>query len=79
MDKNDKIRKWLNGELSDSEQKEYEASEEFAELSRLMNAVDDFAAPPYDPEKEFEKLAKTTINNKPTISLYQRVKPVLRI
>ncbi|WP_297097455.1 FecR family protein [uncultured Draconibacterium sp.] len=79
MDKSDKIRKWLNGEVSDSEQKEFQASEEFAELSRLMNAVDNFAAPPYDAEKEFEKLAKTTIENKPVISLYQKLSSVIRI
>lgn len=69
----------MNDELSVAEKKEFEASEEFAELKRLLDAVNNFAAPPYDATKEFGKLSKNTIKNRPGVSLVKRLSPVVRI
>lgn len=79
MDRNDKIRNWLEGELSESERKEFENSEAFAEMSRLMNAVNKFAAPPYDAEKEYRKFTEKSIQKKRTISFYQRISPAFKV
>ena len=57
MDKDEKIRKWLQGNLSDSEKKEFENTKEFEKISRLLKAVDNFKAPEYNTDKEFRKLS----------------------
>ncbi|WP_340110958.1 FecR family protein [Maribellus mangrovi] len=79
MDRNDKIRKWLKGELTDSERKDFESSDEFAEMRRLMDAVNKFAAPPYNAEKEYRKFEGKHLKTNREISLYQRISPVLKV
>jgi len=79
MTNEDKIKRWLAGELSDTERTEFEGAEEYAKLDRLMKAVNNFKAPAYDVDKESTRLSENVICNKPTISLYKRISPVFRI
>ncbi len=75
MTNEDLIKKWLSGELSDTEKKEFENSDEFTEINKLMQALKSFKAPEYNAENEYKNL----FQEKPVISLYDRFKPVLKI
>ncbi|TLX72599.1 FecR family protein [Labilibacter sediminis] len=79
MTNEDKIKRWLSGELSDSERAEFESSEEFGKIDKLLKAVNSFKAPEYDVEKEYNILSDNLSYNRRSISLYEKVRPVLRI
>lgn len=79
MNTEDKIKRWLAGELSESERTEFERSEEFAKIDKLMKAAQAFKAPNYNVEGEFAKLSNTIIQGKKSISLYNKMSPILRI
>ncbi len=79
MTSEDKIKKWLAGELSDAERKEFENSEEFVEINKLLKAVNNFKAPEYSIDGEYKKLSDRLSGNKKTISLYERISPLLKI
>lgn len=72
---NEKIYKWLAGELSDSEKKEFESSNDFAELDKMLKALKSFKAPEFNIEKEYSKVSK----DRKSIPLYQKIKPILKI
>lgn len=73
------IKKWLAGELSDEEKSEFESSEAYADLRKLSEALPAFKAPPYNTEKEYSKISGKIFRKGRTISLYDRLKPVLKI
>jgi transmembrane sensor len=79
MNNGDKIRKWLEGELSDAEKKQFEATEEYAKIDRLVKAVNNFKAPEYDPDKKYREFSENVFHKKETFSLYRKISPVLRI
>lgn len=79
MTNEDKIKRWLAGELSDTERTEFEGTEEFAKIDKLMKALNNFKAPQCDVDKEYSRLSESVIRNGRTISLYKRISPVLRI
>lgn len=79
MANEDKIKKWLAGELSEYERKEFESSEEFAEIDKLLKSVKNFKAPEYDVDSEYNRLSKKLMDQKRSVSLYQRISPVLKI
>ena len=79
MTNEDRVRKWLANELSDSERKEFEGTETFAKVDRLLRAVDSFKAPEYDIDGEFCKLSEGVLNKKRAVSLFERFSPVFRI
>ncbi|GAO27756.1 FecR family protein [Geofilum rubicundum] len=79
MNNEDKIKKWLAGELSESETSDFESTEEFAKIDKLMKAVNTFKAPGYDVLNEYSKLSDNVLHSKRTISLFERMKPVLKI
>ena len=79
MIREEKIKKWLAGELSESERKEFESSAEFIEIQKIFKAVNNFKAPDYDVDEEYNRLSDKLMNQKRTISLYERISPVLKI
>ena len=79
MTNEDKIKKWLAGELSDKEKEEFESSEEFAEINKLMKAVKSFKAPKYDVDNEYQNLSNNVLHKKRTISLYEKISPLMKI
>jgi len=79
MTNEDKIKKYLAGELSDSDKKEFESTEEFAKIHRLLKAVNNFKAPEYNTDSEFSRLPKNLTQAKRSISLYKRISPLVRI
>jgi transmembrane sensor len=79
MTNEDKIKKWLAGELSDAEKKEFESTEEFTEIDKLTKALSKFKAPEYDIDSEFQKLSKTVIHNKKSGYFIKKISPVVKI
>ncbi|MEX0982816.1 MAG: FecR domain-containing protein [Bacteroidales bacterium] len=79
MTNDDKIKKWLAGELSDSERQEFESSADFAATKRLLEAVENFKAPEYDIEGEYSRLTKRVLSSKKTISLHERIAPLFKV
>lgn len=79
MTNEDIIKKWLAGELTDEEKKEFESSAAYTEIRELSGALQAFKAPEYDTEKEYEKLSERVYNKNRTISIYDRIKPALKI
>lgn len=79
MDNSDKIRKWLAGELSDSERREFERSDEYANISKILNSVEHFAAPEYDVEEAYNRLSARTVRKTNVIHLYSKLSPVFKV
>ncbi len=79
MTNEEKIKKWLAGELSDAEKKEFKSSEEFAEISKLTKALTDFRAPEYDVDNEYKRLSETIIQKEKPNFLLKKIYPVLKI
>ena len=79
MTNDDKIKKWLAGELSDSERREFESSEDFVRINRLIKAVKNFKAPEFDIEGECSRLSQSVFNSKRTVSFYERTAPVFKV
>lgn len=79
MTNEDKVKEWLAGELSDLERKEFESSDEFAKIHRLLRAVHNFKAPEYDVDSEYNRLSENIIKHKRSFSLYKRISPLLKI
>jgi len=78
MTNEDKIKRWLAGELSESERAEFESTDEFAKIDKLMSAVKNFKAPEYNIEGELNHLSNRVVRTK-KISLYTRLSPVWRV
>lgn len=79
MTSDDKIKRWIAGELTDSERKEFESSEEFAGIHKLLKAVKNFKAPEFDLEGEYSRLSESLSNSPKTISLFDRIAPVFKV
>lgn len=79
MNKEEKIRKWLAGELSETEKNKFELSSEFVEIKRLLKAVKSFKAPDYGIDTELNKLSKNIFHQQKTINFYKKISPLLKI
>lgn len=79
MTKEDKIKRYLADELSDSEKLEFESSPEFAKIDRLLKALNNFQAPEYDVDSAYKRLAEDSKQAKRSLSLYERIRPLIRI
>lgn len=79
MSSEEKILKWLAGELSDVERKEFEGTDEFADIARLLKALENFKAPEYDVNGQYKRVSENVVQRAKTISIYKRIGPALRI
>ncbi len=79
MTNEEKIKRWLAGELSDGEKKEFESSEEFTEIGKLTKALNNFKAPEYNVDSEFKRLSETIIHKEKPDSILKKIYPVLKI
>ena len=50
------LAKWLAGEVSEEEKKEFENSEEGKDMQAIIKATELLKVPPYDTEGELKKL-----------------------
>lgn len=79
MTNEEKIKKWLAGELSEAEKKDFEDTEEFAKISKLLKAAHHFRAPEYSMDSEYRRLSEKLFSPKTTISIYERISPFFKI
>lgn len=79
MERDKQIERWLSGELSPKELKEFESSVEFAKITRLLHAVQQFKAPEYPVKSEYSKLKGQISKSSHQMSITRRILPVLRI
>lgn len=77
MEKEEIIKKWLEGSLSDDEKKSFEKTKEYKELNRLNNAILSFKAPVFPVEEELNRFSH--IEPKEKIIALDWIKPLLRI
>lgn len=73
------IKKWLANELSEEEKLEFESTEAYTEVRKLSDALQAFKAPAYNADEEYKKLSDKVFHAHKTVSLYQYMKPVLKI
>ncbi len=79
MSREENIKKWLTGELSEAERKQFEQTREFEEIDKLLKAAKHFKAPDYDVQNEYNKLAENVMGHGKTVSLFDRMRPLLKI
>ncbi|MBO3697192.1 FecR family protein [Roseivirga sp. E12] len=65
-DSEDFLARWLSGELSPEEQREFESSEEGIAFSKIVESTDKLAMPQYDVETELAKLKDRRSQEAPT-------------
>ncbi len=58
MEKEELIKKWLDGSLDEEERKLFESSEEFLSLQKMDRSVKSFKAPDYSVDEELLRLNK---------------------
>lgn len=79
MTNEEKIKRWLSNELTDSERNEFESTEEFAEINKLLKAVKSFKAPEYDKGGEYSRLSESLSDSPKNISLFNRIAPLFKV
>ncbi len=79
MQNEDIIKKWLAGDLSDSEKKEFERTEDYKKINKLLEAVKSFKAPEYNVEKEYASLLNQKREKQIHVRLKDRFSPLLKI
>lgn len=73
------LAKWLSGELSDEELREFENSEEFASYQKLKDVSSKLMAPDFDSEKALMRLKDEHIANAPKVISLNPFKKFLRV
>lgn len=68
------LAKWLSNELSSSDLNEFEQTDEFKELSQILEAVDNATVPEYDVDKNFEATLKKIQQQKAETPSKQKTK-----
>lgn len=71
MEREELIKKWLDGSLTQAEQIEFDALEDSAELKRISNAMPYFKAPELKTDNDFSIIAK----NKKSTTMVKRILP----
>ncbi len=60
MKKDDKIKKWLNGILSEEEMRDFKETDDFKEIEKIDKYIVHFKAPDYNVNEEKTKLRETS-------------------
>lgn len=79
MSREENIKKWLAGELSESERKQFEQTREFKEINKLLTAANHFRAPEYGVQGEYSRLSENVMGHGRKVSFYERMRPVLKV
>ncbi len=78
MEKEEYIKKWLEGTLTEAEKASFQGTEEYRVLERLSRSLMSFKAPEYDTEAEYQRLRGRRSSKTKVISV-NWLAPVLRI
>lgn len=73
------LAKWLSGELSEDELREFKNSEEYASFLKLKEASSRLAAPEFDADKALQHLKESHIGNAPKVVSLNPFKKFLRV
>ncbi|MBR9855923.1 MAG: FecR family protein [Algicola sp.] len=73
------LAKWLSGELSDEELREFESSPEYASYQKLKDVSSKLMAPDFDSEKALMRLKDEHIANAPRVISLNPFKKFLRV
>ena len=71
MNKSDNtfLARWLNGDLTPEEEKDFKNSEDYKAYAKIIKATDKFKAPNYKEEEIFSEIKEKTSNSKKTRKL----------
>jgi len=58
MSNEEYIKKWLDGTLTEEEEKRFLQSDNYASIKKMLNATQAFKAPEYDVDAEWDRLAQ---------------------
>lgn len=78
MEKEDYIKKWLEGTLDEKEKAVFERTEAYRSLDKLSNSLMSFKAPEYDMDAGYEGLTAQISSKKGRVVTMSRISPVLK-
>ncbi|HEX8041038.1 MAG TPA: FecR domain-containing protein [Chryseosolibacter sp.] len=78
MEKEEYIKKWLEGSLTEAEKASFQETEEYRALERLSRSLASFKAPEYDAQAEYERLKARRSAGKKVVPM-RWLSPVLKI
>ena len=78
MEKEEYIKKWLEGSLTEAEKASFQETEEYRALERLSRSLASFKAPEYNAQAEYERLKASRSGAKKVVSM-RWLNPALRI
>ncbi|WP_318311867.1 FecR family protein [Flagellimonas crocea] len=73
------LAKWLSGELSEEELREFKSSEEYASYQKLKEASGKLVAPEFDADQALQRLKNEHIQNAPKVISLNPFKKFLRL
>ena len=73
------LAKWLSGELSEDELREFKGSEEYASYQKLKDVSSRLTAPEFDADQALQRLKDEYIDNAPKVISLNPFKKFLRV
>ncbi|MCR9227047.1 MAG: FecR family protein [Flavobacteriaceae bacterium] len=73
------LAKWLSGELSEDELREFKGSQEYASYQKLKDVSSRLAAPEFDADQALQRLKEEYIDNAPKVISLNPFKKFLRV
>lgn len=70
MEKEEYIRKWIEGSLNEEERNNFEKTEAYRSLQKISESLRAFRAPEYPVEEEWSRLTNQITDRKKTISVH---------
>lgn len=71
------LARWLSGELTEAEQKEFEQSEDYRELSRLLKGTEMLQSPGFEGDVLLSRIKAQTNNVEGEVSAKKKVRPLV--
>lgn len=78
MEKEEYIKKWLEGSLTEAERVSFQETEEYRAMERLARSLPSFKAPGYDTEAEYERLKARRSQARKVVAI-RWLNPLLKI
>lgn len=79
MEKEEYIKKWIEGTLTQEEKEAFEKTEDYHALEKLTYALQAFKAPEYDPQQELEKLHANKRHTQATTVRVNWFNPLMKV
>ncbi|MEL7003492.1 MAG: FecR family protein [Bacteroidota bacterium] len=79
MSNEEYIKKWLDGTLTEEEEKHFLQSDDYASIKKMLYATQSFKAPEYNVDAEWDRLSKAKSAKKPKVIRVNWYKPLLQV